>query len=227
MPTPPAARLFRHRAGAFVAAVLVAAVGTLFWGSTPAAAAPNLGGKCSVARWQEPTQWGDCIGNLQNLTNDEVQCVAAPIPEAPDSGLAGWFASKPSSPPSQADGAYMKYGYAGYDYTTYDIGCAPVLMHPDYKFENTIANGEFMFATAIVGASNALRERAWNPQSMWGWSDPLVEKATKAVYQRVFSVFGAITLEVVGLYLLWRSRQSDMSNAMTTAGWAILVMFVV
>ncbi len=227
MPTPPAARPFRHRAGAFVAAVLVAAVGAVFFAAPPAGAAPNLGDQCSVAQWQDPTQWQHCVGDLKDLTSDEVQCVAAPIPEAPDSGLAGWFAAKPESPPSQADGMYMRYGYAGYDYTTYDIGCAPVLMHPDYKFENTIANGEFMFATAIVGASNALRERAWNPQSMWGWSDPLVDKATKAVYQRVFSVFGAITLAVIGLYLLWRSRQAEMSGAMTTAGWAILIMVAV
>ncbi len=43
----------------------------------------------------------------------------------------------------------------------------------------------------------------------------------------MFSVFGIVTLCVVGLYLLWRSRQSDMSNAMTTAGWALLVMVAV
>jgi uncharacterized membrane protein len=227
MPTPPTARLFRHRAGAFVAAVLVFATGSLFWNVSPAAAAPDLGSQCSVAQWQDPAQWSNCVGKLQNLSSDEVACVAAPIPEAPDSGFAGWFAAKPDAPPSQADGAFMKYGYAGYDYTTYDIGCSPVLMHPDYKFENTIANGEFMIATGVIGASDALRERAWNPQSMWGWSDPLVDKATKAVYQRVFTVFGTITLAVIGLYLLWRSRQSDMSNAMTTAGWAILVMTAV
>jgi hypothetical protein len=102
-----------------------------------------------------------------------------------------------------------------------------MVMHPDYKFENTVANGEFMLATAVIGASNALRERAWNPQSMWGWADPLVQQATRAVYEKVFSVFGIITLGVVGLYQLWRSRQSDMSNAMTTAGWALLVMVAV
>src|SRR5262249_5306377 len=88
-------------------------------------------------------------------------------------------------------------------------------------------NGEFMIATAVIGASNALRERAWNPKAMWGWADPLVEKATKAVYAKVFTVFGAITLAVVGLYLLWRSRQSGMSNAMATAGWAVLVMVLI
>src|SRR5205823_4512118 len=139
MPTPPAARPFRHRAGAFVAAVLVAAVGTVFWGSTPAAAAPDLGNQCSVQQWQDPAEWKSCVGKLHDLSSDEVQCVAAPIPEAPDSGMAGWFATRPTTAPSRRDGQFTVYGYAGYDYTTYDIGCTPVLMHPDYKFENTIA----------------------------------------------------------------------------------------
>ena len=44
-----------------------------------------------------------------------------------------------------------------------------------------------MIATAVIGASNALRERAWDPGSMWGWADPLVEQATKAIYQKVFT----------------------------------------
>jgi hypothetical protein len=227
MPAPPIARLLRHRVGAFVAALLVAAMGTVFWPAAPATAAPPLQDQCSTKQWQDPSQWQTCLSKLQDLTSDEASCVTAPTPEAPDSGMAGWFATKPDAPTSLADGPFMVHGYAGYDFTTYDIGCVPTVMHPDYKFENTIANGEFMFATAIVGGSNGLREKAWNPQSMWGWSNPLVEKATDATYHRVFTVFGAITLGVIGLYLLWRSRQSEMNSTMTTAGWAILVMVAV
>ena len=44
------------------------------------------------------------------------------------------------------------------------------------------------------------------------------------MYEKVFTVFGVITLAVVGIYLMWRSRQADMGAATTTAGWAILVM---
>ena len=237
MPTPhagsPVTRSPGHRLLALLATVFLAATGTVFWPATPASAAPgrpalpSLAGQCTTQEWQDPSRWNDCVNKLQGLTQDEVQCVEAPTPETPDSGMAGWFATRPSSPPSQADGLYTVYGYAGYDYTTYDIGCVPTVMHPDYKFENTVANGEFMFATAVVGASDALREKAWSPQSMWGWADTLVQQATQSIYTRVFTVFGTITLAVVGLYLLWRSRQSDMNNAMTTAGWAILVMVAV
>jgi hypothetical protein len=161
---------------------------------------------------------------------DRAQCLKAPTPSTPDAGLAGWFATRPeSAKTSGISGLYGRYGYAGYSYNTYDVegGCASSVLHPDYRFLTTVANGEFMMATAVVGASNAVRERAWDPQSMWGWADPLVDQATKAIYTKVFTAFGGVTLAIVGLYLIWRSRQSDMSNALTTTGWALLVMVAV
>src|SRR3954462_1812293 len=205
---------------------------TMFGGVEPAAAAPSPrrepGNLCTTEQWRNPANFGKCVDGLADLSQSRIQCVEAPTPGAPDSGMAGWFASRtPAYDQPGPKGLYTRYGYAGYDYTTYDIGCAKTVMHPDYKFENTVANGEFMVATGIIGASNALRERAWDPSTMWGWADPLVEKATRAVYEKVFTVFGAITLAIVGLYLLWRSRQSDLSSAMTTAAWAVLVMVVI
>src|SRR3954452_5909063 len=186
------------------------------------------GGACSVEEWQR--DFKSCVDRLANVSADRAQCLTPPTPSTPDSGLAGWFAERPeSSTMPGPQGLYSQYGYAGYSYTTYDLdsGCASTLIDPDYKFETTVANGEFMFATAVIGASNALRERAWDPQSLWGWADPLVQQATRAVYEKVFSTFGVITLAVVGLYLLWRSRQADMGAATTTAGWAVLIMVIV
>ncbi|MEV4704716.1 MFS transporter [Actinoplanes sp. NPDC049316] len=186
------------------------------------------GGACSTDEWKQ--DFKSCVSRLADVAGDRAQCLNPPTPSTPDSGLAGWFAERPeSSKLNGPQGIYSQYGYAGYSYTTYDLegGCASTLTAPDTKFETTVANGEFMIATAVIGASNALRERAWDPQSLWGWADPLVEQATKAVYEKVFSVFGVITLAVVGLYLIWRSRQADMGAATTTAGWAILIMVAV
>jgi hypothetical protein len=214
-----------------VLATLVLAIGTLF--GVPASASPVAvvapgDPACSLEEWQKlPLQ--TCVDRLQDVAAARAQCLEAPTPEAPDNGMAGWFVSKPTWNDDNGIGLglYSSYGYAGYDYTTYDIGCAQTLMHPDYKFENTVANGEFMLAGGIVGASNALRERAWDPGQMWGWADPLVENATKAIYSKVFTVFGVLTLAIVGLYLIWRSRNANMSGAMTTAGWALFVMVAV
>ncbi|MFE9692054.1 MFS transporter [Micromonospora sp. NPDC005806] len=225
----------RARIAALLLAIGVLAAATIAWpvvGATPAYAATPVAQAraelCSTKQWQ--ADFRACVAKLKEVSQDQVECRNAPVPGAPDSGLAGWFASRPDSAKLPGPkGLYSDYGYAGYSYTTYDVdgGCASSVLHPDYRFTTMVANGEFMFANAVIGASNALRERAWDPRSMWGWADPLVEQATKAVYQKVFSVFGIITLCVVGLYLLWRSRQSDMSNAMTTAGWAVLVMVAV
>ncbi|MEH1127039.1 MFS transporter [Micromonospora sp. CPCC 206061] len=221
---------FAPRAVSLFLAVFVAAAASISWPVRPATAAPvpaqAPGDLCSTKEWQ--ADFRACVNKLQGVTADRAQCLDAPTPGAPDSGLAGWFASRPEASKRPGPrGLYSDYGYAGYSYTTYDTGCGSSLTNPEYRFTTTVANGEFMIATAIIGASNALRERAWNPQSMWGWADPLVDQATRAIYTKVFSVFGIVTLCIVGLYLLWRSRQSDMSNAMTTAGWALLVMVAV
>ncbi|MCM4077391.1 MFS transporter [Paractinoplanes hotanensis] len=225
-----------RRGLALLATMAVMMVASIAWAvAAPAASAAPAGlpsrapgGACSVEEWQQ--DFKGCAGRLADVGESRATCLTPPTPSTPDSGLAGWFAERPaSSTQNGPQGLYSQYGYAGYSYTTYDLdsGCASTLVDPDYKFETTIANGEFMIATAVIGASNALRERAWDPASLWGWADPLVDQATKAVYEKVFSVFGVITLGIVGLYLLWRSRQAEMGAATTTAGWAILVMVIV
>jgi hypothetical protein len=226
-----------RRALALAMTMFVTVVASIVWAvATPAPAGAAVGGgvlrapggACSTEEWQQ--DFKACVNRLADVSAARAQCLMPPTPSTPDSGLAGWFAERPeSSTKPGPQGLYSRYGYAGYSYTTYDLdsGCASTLIDPDYKFETTIANGEFMVATAIIGASNALRERAWDPQTLWGWADPLVQQATQAVYEKVFSVFGVLTLAVVGLYLLWRSRQADMGAATTTAGWAILVMVAV
>lgn len=223
-----------RRALATLLTLLVTAVASIAWAvATPSAASATpvlerAPGACSLEEWQKDMD--DCVQRLAKVGEARANCLNPPQPSTPDSGLAGWFAERPkSSTATSFPGLYSDYGYAGYSYTTYDLdnGCASTLIDPEYKFETTAANGEFMIATAIIGASNALRERAWDPQTLWGWADPLVEQATKAVYEKVFSVFGVITLAIVGLYLIWRSRQAEMGAATTTAGWAILVMVAV
>ncbi|GAA4933235.1 hypothetical protein [Actinoplanes utahensis] len=223
-----------RRGLAFLTTLFVLVVASIAWAvATPssASAAPPAqapGGACSVEEWQQ--DFKACVDRLTDVVGQRADCLDPPIPNTPDSGLAGWFAERPSSSTNDSfPGLYSDYGYAGYSYTIYDSenGCAATVVDADQKFENTIANGEFMIATAVVGASNALRERAWDPATLWGWADPLVDQATKAVYEKVFSVFGVVTLAVVGLYLLWRSRQAEMGAATTTAGWAIFIMVVV
>ncbi|MGW4464562.1 MFS transporter [Micromonospora sp. NPDC004704] len=228
------------RSIAFLLALAVLAVATVSWplfgaataaaSVTPTAGLPTLAPTdlCTTEEWQ--ADFRACVDKLQDVTGATADCLDPPTPGTPDSGLAGWFAARPDSVTTPGvRGLYSDYGYAGYSYETYDQegGCAAGVVNPASLALTKVASGELMAATAIIGASNALRERAWDPRTMWDWANPLVEQATKAVYEKVFSVFGIITLCIVGLYLLWRSRQSEMSHAMTTAAWALLVMVAV
>ncbi|GIF11216.1 MFS transporter [Actinoplanes teichomyceticus] len=219
-----------RRGLALFSAMVVLVVASIAWAvaaPSGAYAAPGKapGGPCSLEEWKK--DFRQCVNRLKDAAGEKASCESAPTPSTPDSGLAGWFAEKPeASNQPGPKGMYTLYGYAGYSFPIYDQegGCTAPLTEADSRIESTIANGEFMVATAIIGASNALRERAWDPQSLWGWADTLVQQATTAVYQKVFTAFGVITLAIVGIYLIWRSRQADMGAATTTAGWAILVM---
>jgi hypothetical protein len=222
----------RRRVIGMLSVLVVAAMAMVVGPSQPAAAqvagypqAPSTG-QCTLQQWQHsPLQ---CAQQLGGVAKDRAQCLNAPTPQPPDAGLAGWFVSQPSSAQqSGVTGMYSQYGYAGYSFALYDQGCATAITQSSDSFQDTVANFEFMVATAIIGASNALREKAWDPHSMWGWADSLVKNATQSIYKNVFTVFGSITLCIVGLYLLWRARQADMSHMLTTAGWAILVMVVI
>lgn len=213
----------QQRRVALLLTALVAAMAVLFWPS-PAQAA------CTTAQWEQPGNVAQCVKQLPEVNQSVSDCMGIPTPSAPDSGFGGWFATNPKvAPGGKGLAMYTKYGYSGYQYPLYTPNCVNG-MNPvptSNSTTTTIANGELMVATGIVGAADAFREKAYNPSSMWGWADKLVNSATKTIYQKVFSVFGVITLAIVGLYLIWRSRQSDMSDAMTTAGWAVLVMVVV
>ena len=177
-----------RRASALILTMLVAAAASIAWAvaapSSASAAVPTRapGGACSVEEWGNDIP--GCVKRLKEVSADRASCLKPPTPSAPDSGLAGWFAERPpSSKLNGPQGIYSQYGYAGYSFSTYDLdgGCAGTLTEPESKFETTVANGEFMIVTAVIGASNALRERAWDPQALWGWADPLVDQATKAV----------------------------------------------
>jgi hypothetical protein len=207
-----------------VAALVLAATAVLML-PQPAQAAPA--GACAVEEWKDPRNWRGCAARLRQAATTATGCVTAPTPGSPTSGMAGWFALRPdSSLRDGVQGQYSIYGVAGYGLDTYDLGCLTTIKHPDLQLWSSIANGEFMSAAAMVGASNWLRAHAYDPGSVWGWSDGFVAQTTGAIYKYVFNVFGALTLLGVGLYLIWRARHGHMSEAVKVAAWAMAAMVV-
>lgn len=205
-----------------VLALAMFAIGSLAW-AQPAHAEP--GKLCSTEEWRNPAMFSDCAKRTQEAVSDSSGCVTSPTPGNPTSGMAGWFTSRPES--SKRDGVggqYSAYGVGGYGIDTYDIGCLGTLKHPDLVAWNTVASAQFSAAASIMGAANGLRENAYDPGSMWGWSNDYVKSATEAIYTYIFTPFGAIMLAVLGAFLIWRARQGEMSMALRLTAWAILVL---
>jgi hypothetical protein len=210
---------------AALAATFVLLTGSMVW-TSPAQAAP--GGACSVEEWQNPKNFIDCVKRTGNAAAEKAGCVAAPTPDSPTSGLSGTFTTEPDSAKRNGiAGQYSRYGVGGYGLDTYDLGCLGTVKHPNLTFYNTVADGEFTIAKTMIGWTNGLRERAYDPGSMWGWADGFLEEATTAVYDYVFSIIGALTLLVIGGFLLWRARNGNMSEAVRITCWALFVMIAV
>jgi hypothetical protein len=165
---------------------------------------------------------------------DDLDCKAAPAPVRPDSGIAGWFLSEPRNAPKGDPFAknatvsiYDVYGYGGFDYETYDLGCGGAARDPAAGWMSNMADIVTAPALFLVGLDNSVREYAYRPDSMWGWTNDFVKRASDALRDRVFTVWGAVVLGLVGLWLLWGARGGNLSQAAVTAGWAILVMALV
>lgn len=228
---PPPARSWR-RAGGRAARILVALAAML--GAlvlTPGSAGAQGDEGCSDYEWH--TYWSQCIEELPEA--QELPCEAAPQPASPDSGMAGWFAEPSNLDKSEGIGTYSAYGYAGYQLPMYgsqqmSVGgqCVDSVSIPNgADTANALANMEFNLSVATVGAANSMRQAAWEPDTMWGWSNRFMEQGTEVLYRQIFTVFGAVTVGLIGLYLLWRSRQADMNNAVTTVAWAVLILVLV
>jgi hypothetical protein len=209
---------------------LTAAAGVLVLTPGMAGAQGNAEG-CTDYEWH--TAWSQCIEELPK--GQELQCEAAPQPASPDSGMAGWFAEPSTLDKSEGIGTYSAYGYAGYQLPMYGSqemaiggGCVDAVSIPNgADTANALANMEFNLSLATVGAANSMRQAAWEPDNMWGWSNDFMEQGTEILYRQIFTVFGAVTVGLIGLYLLWRSRQADMNNAVTTVAWAVLILVLV
>lgn len=209
--------------------VLTAAAGALIF--TPGTAGAQDEEGCSDYEWH--TEWSSCLDELPQ--GQEMPCEAAPQPASPDSGMAGWFADPSDLDKSEGIGTYSAYGYAGYQLPMYgsqemSIGgqCVDAVSIPNgADTANALANMEFNLSVATVGAANSMRQAAWEPDNMWGWSNRFMEQGTEVLYSQIFTVFGAVTVGLIGLYLLWRSRQADMNNAVTTVAWAVLILVLV
>ncbi|MFE0107088.1 hypothetical protein [Streptomyces sp. NPDC059009] len=173
---------------------------------------------------------GDKSSPLDTITGD---CKAAPDVEAPGDGILGWVDEGPSTkdmPPSRDPKAadadaylYEQYGYAGLRWSTYDLGCGGALRDMGAASDNGFANKVFTWSKFWTALTVKMRQYAVSDGALDAM-DPVVENATRAVRDAVYSPWIGISLLALGIVLILQARKRNLPDVLTQIVWALIVM---
>ncbi|MEU6460178.1 hypothetical protein [Streptomyces sp. NPDC047065] len=176
----------------------------------------------------DPSEQGE--GALDTITGD---CKAAPEVESPGQGIIGWIDSGPDKAPGarspSAAGAdaylYEQYGFAGLRWSTYDLGCGGSLRDPMAATDTWWANRVFTWSKSWTALTVVLRQYATSDK-LYGSLDPVVERATQAVRDAVYSPWIGTSLLLLGTVIIYQARRKNLPDVASQIAWALLVMTV-
>lgn len=147
----------------------------------------------------------------------------APAPRRPDTGVPGWFASAPLSPPPPSaspspDDLFATYGTAGLWWPSWDLGCSGSAE----GLVTDMANVPMDWMAAVMNGTASVRRIAWEDD--WLGS---VDDTAAALAERLRSFYGVamgIALAGVGVWMLFRARTAQYGEITTAGGWALLMI---
>ncbi|MBB2924004.1 hypothetical protein FHR80_002932 [Cellulomonas cellasea] len=154
-------------------------------------------------------------------------CAPAPAPNRPSAGLPGKLTppppeSSPGDPFSDPDVAISDvYGYS-YRWANYDNGCVP-----GASWGPGFVTGIGNLLLAGAAATNALVHSTLGFVVDPTWLDPLdqtITEATDAVRTGVWAPWITVALVLVAATVLAAAARAEVSNAVTSAAWALLVL---
>ncbi|NDL60964.1 MFS transporter [Phytoactinopolyspora mesophila] len=177
-----------------------------------------------------PSAWSICEGD-------------PPAPKSPDSGMPGWFvdpvdvdvssigdlddawtAVENQPDPFTEDDVSLvdTYGY-GYHWGTYDLGCGPnALRDPAAIAFTGIANFIFDMGLLAGAASQAVSDVIFD--SPLSFLNSTISVTQASVLDQIWTVWFPITIIMVGIYLVTRSRRAEFSDTSTAALVLVVVL---
>ena len=154
-------------------------------------------------------------------------CAPAPAPNRPTAGLPGKLApahaaTSPGDPFADPDVAISDvYGYS-YRWVNYDNGCVP-----GSAWGPGFVTGVGNLLLTGAASTNALVHSTLGFVVDPTWLAPLdrtITEATETVRAGVWTPWITIALVVVAATVLVAAARAEVSNAVTSAGWALLVL---
>ncbi|MCL1871367.1 MAG: hypothetical protein FWF90_13270 [Promicromonosporaceae bacterium] len=154
-------------------------------------------------------------------------CAAAPEPSSPLSGLPGMLYPKPRTA-SDADPFHNPgvtiadvYGY-NYQWVDYDNGCIPGADALP-KLQTGVGNFLMSGSAAVSAFTHSLLGLVVTPDFM-APLDGVLTSATSAIKGGLWDPWVTAILILVAAGVLVAASRSEMSSAVTTVGWALIVL---
>lgn len=149
----------------------------------------------------------------------------APEPEWPGTGLIGSI-DLPTASSGLMNSIYREYSYAGLDWNTYDLGCAPAgLASPGSGLDTWLGNQEFNVAKLGVAVTNwAHYEIAYGEHSLFTPLDDLVRDGVNTMWNSVFVRWVGIALVVLSVMLLFWSGTGDLPKQTRHIALAVVAL---
>ncbi|HEX4251403.1 MAG TPA: hypothetical protein VH008_26310 [Pseudonocardia sp.] len=152
-------------------------------------------------------------------------CKDAPEPDRPGSGLVGSLDPAPLGV-GAPNSVYAEVGYAGLVWHTYDLGCAGAVSDPSVNTDTWLGNQTFNLAKFAVGGVNWAHYLLARGGDVLTPLDQVLTKATKAMYDGVFSTFIGPALLLLALILLALAFRGDLAKQAQRAGFAALALMI-
>ncbi|MGL5816629.1 MAG: hypothetical protein ACRCYR_03630 [Phycicoccus sp.] len=121
---------------------------------------------------------------------------------------------------------YEVYGFAGMEWTNYDLGCGPdAARDPEASVAGSWASLSWYSLLTAASTVTAIERWAYDPATLDVFA-PVQRIADEAFGNRVFIPLFGFTLLCVTAYILTKAHTGDVRFAGNVAGWAMLVTLV-
>ena len=155
-----------------------------------------------------------------------LSCAEAPQPDRPGTGLVGSL-DPPTYGVGEPGSVYDEVGYAGLVWHTYDQGCAgTALVNPAASTDTWLGNQIFNVAKVVVAGVNWSHYLLADGGEVLAPLDGLIETATRAMYDAVFTTFIGPVLLVLAVILLIMAFRGDLAGQARRAAFALIALLV-
>lgn len=146
-----------------------------------------------------------------------------PPVRTPAQGLSGVFDGTPAVTPGTGASIYDDYSSHPFAWFQYDPGCLGPAGDPPVMLDTWLGNEELGLAQDTTAFAAGMHRLVTNPTWLHV-ADGLEQQTTTTLKSHIWDVFLPLSLLLIGVLIIVRSRRGAMADALKVVAWTVLVM---